>query len=143
MPPVTLDIAQIPTCTDEPTLGLPSVNFERRNYDEPTVTGSVVRSPGPLPTVPGVKVVLADRDHHTVMGQTRTDRNGYFEFRDVSPGWYKLTASLTGYADFVVNNIEVRAGKTTKIVPPLEMEQCPIGLHCTPSDKVRVPVICL
>ena len=143
LPPVVLQIAPMTPCPAWGSVEPRSLIFDRRDQNASSIIGLVVRSPGGLPTMPDVKVVLIDRDHHTVMDDTRTDQNGNSEFRDVSPGWYKITESLAGYADFVVSDIEVRTGQTTKIAPWLEIAQCPRGLHCTPSYNVHLPAICL
>jgi len=137
LPPVVLQVAATYPCPGESILDLPWTTFEWRNPGDEATTGSVI------PRMPDVKIVLSDGDHYMVVGEAKTGINGPFEFHGISAGLYRITAAHEGYADFIVNDLEVRARQITRIATPLEMEQCPKGLRCDPSYKVHVPVICL
>src|SRR5690606_26044595 len=44
-----------------------------------------------------------------------TDMDGLFKIEDVSPGSYTLTISFIGYESREIHNVEVEAGKVTKV----------------------------
>ena len=139
--PVVLDVASTGGCAAD-ALATPRLSFAERHQDDPVVSGLVVRSPVWNLTMPGVRIVLATQDHG-VAAETLTDSKGSFEFRGVLPGSYTLRASLTGYTDFLLNDVDVRLGQITRIEPALEMEPCPKGIECNPNQQVHIVAICL
>ena len=50
---------------------------------------------------------------------TATDINGQFFLMDIHPGSYTLSASMIGYSDYVINDIQVNIDLTTKIDFPM------------------------
>jgi hypothetical protein len=149
IPPTALDVAPTGACPAG-SFARPSTRYEKHAPGDPgtpVITGEVVKAAasemGVVSTMPGVAVVLLTRDHDRVVAETRTDGRGSFEFHGVPVGSYKLRASLMGYADFVMDNLDVRPDEITRIEPWLEMEQCPAPLHCTPNERVHVVAICL
>ena len=50
---------------------------------------------------------------------TATDINGQFFLMDIHPGSYILNASMIGYSDYVINDIQVNIDLTTKIDFPM------------------------
>jgi outer membrane receptor protein involved in Fe transport len=50
---------------------------------------------------------------------TATDIDGQFFLMDIYPGSYTIKASMIGYSDYVINDIEVNIDLTTKLVFPM------------------------
>ena len=67
----------------------------------------------------------------------RSGPQGRFSFQGVRPGLYYLDASAPGYAPFLVPAIEVRQGRITTIVDPLQLQPCPSGVQCQPVSRVK------
>ena len=62
--------------------------------------------------VANVSVALLPSDRVPTL-VTTTDTSGHFEFHQVLPGWYRLTADSPGFAD-VSSEIELVAGQSTR-----------------------------
>lgn len=58
----------------------------------------------------GVNVIVEGTDLTTV-----TDKNGYYVITNVPPGHYKVSASLVGYADLLVEQVSVIMDVTSKV----------------------------
>lgn len=59
-----------------------------------------------------------------------------FEFADLPPGKYRLRAFTTkhakNFADFVIEELEVKPGHMTEILDGLNMQRCLMGFKCKP-----------
>jgi Ca-activated chloride channel family protein len=88
-----------------------------------TVVGTVT-DPSNKP-LPGVVVLLSGPDARRGV----TDANGAFEFRDVAPGSYTLTALMTGFSTV-----------TMKVTVPLDRARR-ISLRLVPSAARSAPAI--
>lgn len=85
------------------------------------ITGVIIDKDTKLPLV-GVNVVLQG----TMMGAS-TDENGRYFILQVSPGVYTLTASMIGYKNISVRNVEVIIDHTTDIDIEMIPEVIDIG----------------
>jgi len=50
---------------------------------------------------------------------TATDLDGRFFLMDIAPGEYSLIASMIGYSDYIINNIQINIDLTTQIEFPM------------------------
>lgn len=82
------------------------------------VTGTVVDAQGAV--VPGVTVTVTNTDTN-VSVDTVTEKDGVFSVKDVVPGKYKLTASLTGFKTFVREGIVLHTAETANIQVKLDV----------------------
>jgi uncharacterized GH25 family protein len=75
------------------------------------VTGTVV-------TETGAPVSDAQVEANSSVGNesARTDANGAFEFDSVTPGRYRFSASKTGFAEGMIDDVDVSAGAPVRIV---------------------------
>lgn len=105
--------------------------------EESRLVGTVERRFGS--PVPGVTIKLtSNRESYS----ERPTPQGAFQFRHVPPGLYMLTASATGFADFVIDTVEVKAVSRTEIVDALVMQGCPDGVRCPATKQVQKPSDC-
>ena len=82
------------------------------------ISGTVVDSSGAV--VPGAKVVLVDR---ATGGTQRTVTNsaGLYTFISLNPGVYKVTASQSGFANIVRDNVTVSVDQVTEVTITLQV----------------------
>lgn len=73
--------------------------------------------------LPGVKVSISTEDdpaagfaRSRTVGVARTNQKGEFVFPNLSPGLYRLDASIKGYTHFDSSNLRVRPGKVAQVV---------------------------
>ena len=64
--------------------------------------------------VPGASITLRNLDDNSLRSAT-SDANGSFEFVNLKPGRYSLSAQATGFADFQVPSAELTARQTMRI----------------------------
>ena len=50
---------------------------------------------------------------------TATDLDGRFFLMDIAPGEYSLIASMIGYSDYIINNIQINIDLTTQLEFPM------------------------
>ena len=82
-----------------------------------SVTGTVVDSQGAL--IPGATVTVTNTETN-VATESVTDSSGAFAVKDVVPGKYKVTASLTGFKTFVREGIILHTAETAAITVKLD-----------------------
>jgi len=138
--PVSLAIAAIPLCERE-WLGPPTVSCEPIGRQATMLEGRV-KEPLNSPLA-HVIVSLSKIGREAESLATQTDAKGQFIFRRVMPGLYTLRATHPGYSDFVVKSVEIKSGQRTRIWDSLEMDRCPAGVRCKPTQKVHLQVLCL
>ena len=83
-----------------------------------SLIGTVTDGQGAL--VPGVTVVVTNVETNVAV-ESVTDTSGAFAVRDVVPGSYKVTASLTGFKTFVRDGIVLHTAETATIGVKLEL----------------------
>jgi hypothetical protein len=71
------------------------------------------------------------------------DGTGRFSFPGLALGTYSLTVHLDGYADFVIDILEVKEDRRAQIVNALPLFPCPKGITCAPTKKIAVATLCL
>ena len=72
--------------------------------------------------LPGVNVVVEGQQ----IGAT-TNAEGFYAILNVSPGTYTIRASFVGYADKVIENVDVNANLTTQL--DIQLEEQTVGLE--------------
>lgn len=77
-----------------------------------TISGTVTDPSGAL--VPGVQVVLLDKATGSTQ-RTVTSSAGLYTFVSLNPGAYQITASQTGFANMVKDNIAVTVDQVTEV----------------------------
>jgi len=140
LPPISLAVAPIGGC-DQPPPELPRIDLEATKSGETLLDGAVVGTGGEF--VAGVTITLSSVGKKTRQRKMVTGRWGRFSFIGVTPGMYSLRATRYGYADFVIDRFEIKAGQRTHIVDSLEMLNCLKGLRCEPNRKIHAVVLCL
>lgn len=83
-----------------------------------SLTGTVTDAQGAV--IPGVTVAVTNTDTN-VTGESVTDASGVFSVKDVVPGPYKVTASLSGFKTFVREGIVLHTAETATIQVKLEL----------------------
>jgi hypothetical protein len=71
--------------------------------------------------VPGASVTIRSLEDNSVRSTT-SDQNGYFEFVNLKPGNYALSAQAEGFAEFQIPSAEVHARQTLRIDVTLEVK---------------------
>ncbi|MBO6622489.1 MAG: TonB-dependent receptor [Balneola sp.] len=61
-------------------------------------------------TIPGVQVVLQGTQRGAI-----TESDGYYSIINVTPGTYQLVFKFLGFADLIVENVQIQTGRTTEI----------------------------
>ena len=79
----------------------------------------------------GKPVLLASVTLLPADKMTLTDTAGFFRFRDIAAGTYKLQVKRSGYAPYTSGNIKVEAGKTVRYNIALEAEQSDLQIQNT------------
>src|SRR4026209_3039990 len=85
---------------------------------KPSLTGTVVDSQGAV--IPGVTATVTNTETN-VATESVTDSSGAFAAKDVVPGKYKVTASLTGFKTFVREGIVLHTAETAAITVKLDL----------------------
>lgn len=98
--------------------------------DLSTVRGTVTDPSGAL--VPGVAIELTNVDTN-VSRRVATNESGDYEIPYVPLGTYKLTASSSGFKNFVIESIVIRARELRRIDVVLELGA--VGTEVTVSEK--------
>jgi len=140
LPAISLALAPIAGC-GPPHLELPTIDLEATKSGETLLDGAVVGTGGEF--VAGVTITLSSISKKTRQRKMVTGPWGGFSFSGVTPGMYSLRATRYGYADFVIDRFEIKAGQRTHIVDSLEMLNCLKGLRCEPNRKIHAVVLCL
>lgn len=135
LPAITLQIGYAPCTADVygPGIG------ERPTSGKPGISGSLVSGPQGLG---GATVFVTDLEGRH-QRKAKTDSQGRFEFRDVRPGSYLLTAKKPGYATFLIDlkPLRVSLGHDA-VIEPLPMYQCSTGATCNPVRSIAGITIC-
>jgi len=97
-----------------------------------TIAGRVVDATGL--TLPGVTVTMQGAD---VTQTFTTDGKGAYRFLDLSPGTYKLTSSLDGFATLVRDHVIVDLGKSVEIVLTMQIS----GVTETVTVTAATPMV--
>src|ERR1051326_4932890 len=82
------------------------------------VTGTVTDAQGAV--IPGVTVSVTNLDTNVAVDSV-TDSNGVFSVKDLVPGRYKVTATLSGFKTFVREGIVLHTAETANIQVKLEV----------------------
>jgi len=130
---VMLKLGPVPNCTHLPTVA-------SRPAKHASLEGRVIE-PDSKDVVSGARVRLSDG-----RGRIRTaftDERGAFKFSNPTAGRYRLQVSRRGYRDFIVNEVEIRAGQASMFEDSLELVHCPKGDECSPNREVGTTAICL
>lgn len=72
---------------------------------------------------------------------TRTGEDGSFVLAIREPGRYAITVRDDGYADFIVEDVEVRQGQRTTIQWHIPLFDCPSYSGCKPNKEFG-PFMC-
>jgi hypothetical protein len=115
--------------------------FESVSSMESELGGVVVGQSREL--LAGITISLRRNGQHRNPLTTKTNDEGKFHFLDIKPGLYTLRASRDGYADFSIDQFEIKTGQHAHISDPLEMLRCAAGVRCSPNRKIHVVEICL
>lgn len=137
---ISLAVAPIGGC-DQPPPELPGIIFETTKSGETLLDGTVVGTGDEF--LAGVTISVSSVSKKTRQRKMVTDPWGSFGFSGISPGMYSVRATRRGYADFVIDQVEIEAGRRTHIVDSLEMLNCRKGLRCEPNRKIHAVVLCL
>jgi hypothetical protein len=97
-----------------------AVSLMAQGRSTSTISGTVYDKSGG--TVPKAKVELTDKATGAVVS-TMSGDSGYFAFTSVTPGVYKVTVSLTGFRQAVIDNVIAEVGKTATVNVTLEVGQ--------------------
>ena len=136
---ISLALAPIPSCSGY-SLELPTIAFESNSSAGGQLDGSVIGTDGVL--LSGVKIALHRVHKDETSRTTHSDEWGRFSLDGITPGIYAFRATHRGYADFVIDRIEIKGGQRAH-VSELQMPQCGAGGRCRPVRKIRVPELCL
>ncbi|MGA2154447.1 MAG: carboxypeptidase-like regulatory domain-containing protein [Bryobacteraceae bacterium] len=80
-----------------------------------------------------VLITAARRNNRGLVASTRTDKDGRFKLPIQGAGKYAVTAHEDGYADFIVEEVEVTKGHRTTINWNLALRLCPSRGRCRPE----------
>ena len=78
------------------------------------IRGTVTSAPDDV-ALPGVEISLLDASDDQVVATAFSDDLGDYEMLDLSPGGYRLTARLPGFADFVKDGVDLSGGAVLDI----------------------------
>jgi len=131
---VALQLAPIENCPDE--FDLPRLLVEKTNG--PSELVGIVEESGS--SVRNAAVTFFDSSHSY---RTTTGVGGHFRFTDLDPGRYTLRIRHADFADFLIEDVDIRAGKKTLIGDVLQLDRCPTTVHCNPTRKVRRAAVCM
>lgn len=137
---ISMALAPIAGC-GPPRLEPPTIDFEATKSGQTLLDGAVVGTGGEF--LAGVMITLSPIGKNTHQWKTVTGPWGSFDFSGVTPGMYSLRATRRGYADFVIDRFEIKAGQRTHMVDSLEMLNCLKRFRCEPNRKVHSVVLCL
>jgi len=82
------------------------------------VTGTVTDAQGAL--VPGVTVTVVNTDTN-VSSESVTDTSGVYSVKDLTPGPYKLTATLQGFKTFVRGGLVLHTAETATVAVKMDV----------------------
>jgi hypothetical protein len=82
------------------------------------ITGTVTDAQGAL--VPGVTVTVVNTDTN-VASESVTDTSGVYSIKDLTPGPYKLTASLQGFKTFVRGGLVLHTAETATVAVKMDV----------------------
>jgi hypothetical protein len=137
---ISLAVAPIGGC-GPPPLGPPTIYSDSTNSDEADLYGTVAGVSGEF--IERVRVSLLPISNHGRAVTMVTGPDNSFYFSGIAPGVYALRATRQGYADFVIDRLELKAGQGVHIIEPLEMLDCLKGFRCKPNRKVHIIELCL
>src|SRR5260370_20359202 len=83
-----------------------------------SISGSVKDGTGAL--VPGVKLTLLNTGTNAQLGAT-SNANGEYQFLQLPPATYSLTAEHTGFKKTIVANVVVQVDQVTRVDLVLEI----------------------
>lgn len=139
LPPISLSIAPIAGC-GPPPLAPPTIYSDSINSGEAELYGTVAGvSDEFIARVQVFLLPINDGRRATMV----SGPDGSFYFSGIAPGVYRLRATRRGYADFVIDRLELNAGQRIHIIEPLEMLDCLKGFRCEPNRKVHIIELCL
>lgn len=140
LPPISLSLAPIAGC-GPPPLGPPTIYSDSINSGDAELYGTVAGvSEGFIARV-RVSLMPINKRGRPAMLVTGPDSSFYFS--GIAPGVYALRATRHGYADFVIDRLELKAGQRMHIIEPLEMLDCLKGFRCEPNRRVHIMELCL
>lgn len=111
------------------TVSLPLVAQDPRG----TLLGRVADTTGAI--VPSVQV-QATNNATGVSAQAQTNESGRYTMPYLLPGFYRVTAQLTGFKRFVQDGAEVRVGEITELVIGLEVGQITESVEVTATTPL-------
>jgi len=136
---IALAIGAIPTCSRY-TLEPPTITYERTKSRAARMDGTITRTDGAF--LAGVAITLTPMYGNQKPTTRHSDEWGKFSFEGIAAGIYSLRTKLPGYADFIIDRIEIKPEQGT-YVSALQMSECSSRRRCRPVRRVRVPEICL
>lgn len=127
-------------CPD--SFNIPTWNVGSTRQSQPSVTGTVFFIP-PKVSKGGANVTLKPLASGHPIASVATESDGHFHFDGLTPGAYQLTVHEEGYADFIIDSVELSPLAATEIIDPLPLQRCTRKIKCIPTKVVRTHVICL
>ncbi len=73
---------------------------------------------------------------------TAAATGGKLEVSAAEPGFYTLTVSASGFADFVIPEVEIKPMSQTLLLGRLPMDRCPDGIQCRPTTRIERRLYC-
>lgn len=80
------------------------------------ITGTVTDAETGQP-LPGVNVIVEGTDYGAA-----TNQDGYYVILNVPPGTYTVHAMMIGYANYIVSDVRVEIGLTTRVDVPMQTQ---------------------
>jgi hypothetical protein len=133
---VVLQVAPIFNCPG-PDWDRPEIRL--LEIDEGTeLTGKTEEQSGaPIPQA----IVTLTSSHNSY--RTSSGPKGTFVFSNIEPGLYSLRVRRSGFAEFVIDGLEIRNRHTSEISDALLLPRCPADLKCQPVRNTLRVRICL
>jgi hypothetical protein len=89
----------------------------------------------------GAVVALYGTKGTRSLASVRTDAKGDFLIPELRPGLYQLRIRLRGYAELIVDAVEIKSGFRSD-TEPFNLRRCPEGVSC-PNVKWTSTALCL
>jgi hypothetical protein len=89
----------------------------------------------------GAQVFLFEPASHRKVPSALTDSGGDFLLTDLLPGVYQLRVRLRGFAELIMERVEIRIGYRSE-AEGFSLTRCPHGAAC-PAEKWVPVAICL
>lgn len=75
--------------------------------------------------------------------RTLSAPSGAFMLSNVKAGLYHLRVRHAGFADFVIDSVEIRSRHETRVSDALLLRRCPTNLKCTATRNTLLVRLCL